>query len=138
MRFRVLVFYRILGFSLFALAGALGIAFIEEKHNAPFLLSFGLAALFLVLGEILIIRGARDSKECPQCAETIKKEALKCRFCGHDFASQPAPAEAALETPAKPFLTIRFQPCPQCARKILNDAPRCPFCGHDLSEKTST
>lgn len=28
---------------------------------------------------------ADDSKECPMCAETIKKKAKICRFCGHTF-----------------------------------------------------
>ncbi|SMX44835.1 hypothetical protein [Octadecabacter ascidiaceicola] len=27
----------------------------------------------------------KEEKECPDCAEWIKKKALKCRFCGHDF-----------------------------------------------------
>ena len=26
-----------------------------------------------------------DSKECPFCAETIKKNAIVCRFCGRDI-----------------------------------------------------
>jgi len=90
MSFRALLFYRILGFSLFALAGALGFAFIEPNYNPAFLISFVLAAAFLISGEILVFRRDRDSKKCPQCAEAVKKEALKCRFCGYDFSPPPA------------------------------------------------
>lgn len=28
---------------------------------------------------------SEDLKTCPDCAESIKKAALKCRFCGHSF-----------------------------------------------------
>jgi predicted RNA-binding Zn-ribbon protein involved in translation (DUF1610 family) len=32
------------------------------------------------------------TKECPQCAETVRFRAKVCRFCGYDFtASQPGP-----------------------------------------------
>jgi len=30
-----------------------------------------------------------DTKICPDCAETVKAKARKCRFCGHIFEDQP-------------------------------------------------
>ena len=33
-----------------------------------------------------------DEKKCPECAETIKLDALVCRFCGHRFASEEVEA----------------------------------------------
>ena len=29
-----------------------------------------------------------NAKTCPRCAETVKAEALVCRFCQHEFAPQ--------------------------------------------------
>jgi zinc transporter ZupT len=43
-------------------------------------------ALFVVAG--LILRAA-SHKSCPQCAESVKHEALKCKHCGHQFATAP-------------------------------------------------
>lgn len=28
-----------------------------------------------------------DTKTCPRCAETVKRAAQACRFCGHEFST---------------------------------------------------
>lgn len=32
-----------------------------------------------------ILLPAKDEKTCPQCAESVKAAAVKCRFCGYEF-----------------------------------------------------
>src|SRR4029450_6981661 len=44
-----------------------------------------------------------DEKTCPRCAEMIKRAAVVCRFCGHEFAPAPppeSPADAASRDPS--------------------------------------
>jgi hypothetical protein len=33
-------------------------------------------------------RNPELEKPCPQCAETVKRAARTCRFCGHEFAAE--------------------------------------------------
>jgi hypothetical protein len=36
-----------------------------------------------------------DTKTCPRCAETIKAQALVCRFCGYEFEQESLTEESA-------------------------------------------
>lgn len=36
---------------------------------------------------VVTAASVEDTKVCPRCAETIKKAALVCRFCQHEFAA---------------------------------------------------
>ena len=41
-----------------------------------------------------------STKACPMCAENVKVEALKCRFCGHMFAGVEVKADPKPEQPS--------------------------------------
>ena len=56
------------------------------------------------------------NKICPNCGETIKKAAVKCKFCGSDVEEH------------------KMQECPYCKELIRADATKCKFCRGDLLE----
>jgi hypothetical protein len=43
-------------------------------------------ALAVMVTAIFMSRSV-SGKRCPQCAETVKTEAVVCRYCGHKFTS---------------------------------------------------
>ncbi len=54
----------------------------------------------------------QDHQKCPFCAETVKKDAIKCRFCGEFLDGRTKPAVAipgpSEESPAR--TTVNLQP----------------------------
>jgi hypothetical protein len=48
------------------------------------------AILLIIVVAVVVPSSKKGLRKCPQCAEWVKNEALKCRFCQHDFTSTAA------------------------------------------------
>ena len=55
---------------------------------------FILGLIMLAVG--VIVSRSVSRKTCPQCADRVKYEALKCKHCGHEFV---APARSSISEP---------------------------------------
>lgn len=62
---------------------------------------------------------SEETRACPYCKEEIKRDAVKCRYCGSDIK------------PAQPSHGGR---CPFCKEEIDPEATRCRYCQSYIGE----
>ena len=59
-----------------------------------------------------------QQKNCPFCAETIKAEAVKCRFCGSDLSSHKAQSQTASHSDQKQTSAVGKTPPAATQREL--------------------
>ena len=70
-----------------------------------------------------------ETKTCSFCAETIKKEAIICRFCNRDIATKTQPQIQITENQNITIKEKTTDLCPKCSHKRAGDSQECPNCG---------
>ena len=83
------------------------------------------------------------TKKCPRCAEPIKREAVVCRFCNHEFSSDGSSDEDALNSSREvepisiksgkkeAYVPEGFWKCSKCGEVHGNEFDACWSCGSE-------
>ena len=79
---------QIIGWSF--LGGVVGAIILNHKGYSPLIGMIAGAVLGPVLVLLCLIAEPKGGvRKCPWCSETIKRNAIVCRYCGHNILSTP-------------------------------------------------
>ncbi len=95
---------------------------------------------------------ADGTRVCPFCAETVKRAAIKCRYCQSELPPLPVEPVATVAQASGPSLLDKqsalyrskkvLDPddmeCVACQKHIPKSAVRCAYCGHQYAASQPT
>ena len=78
-----------------------------------------------------------EYKNCPYCDETIRRKAIKCRYCQSDLADETSPEVYDFSqdsTDEEPRVTVEAK-CPKCNAFVPENVTICSNCRAQLAWK---
>ena len=81
-------------------------------------------------------KGVGNFKKCPDCAESVRKEATICRFCGHKFEKVETGTPCSKCGEHYPDLSpINDYVCPKCQGQAAGEESRRRVSGESRNEQ---
>ena len=79
---------------------------------------------------------AGETKKCPFCAEEIKVDAVKCKYCDSILEKTVTSDSASIETKDEKN-SVFIKKCPFCAEEINVNDIKCKYCDSNLEKVTT-